>query len=151
LKRSPLFAALALCLVGCYSESTPPDAAAPPPGPDASHNQGMPCDRLNDSLCEGNRLMMWCDLAATGQKIWLQVSCRGPSGCAPGQDGGAACDLNHALEGDVCPSALEGQAVCYVTDAGLKQALQCYQGFMAVHHCVTDCVSDDAGVHCPAT
>jgi hypothetical protein len=148
--RSLLAAALLATAAACYPADPAPKDASSPPGPDASHNAGMACDRLDDSLCEGARLMMWCDLAASGHKTWVQIFCRGPSGCAPGADGGAVCDFNRAMEGDACPRALEGQAVCYATDAGFKQALQCFDGYMVVHHCVVDCVSFDAGVSCPA-
>jgi len=146
----PLLLAASLCLAACYSGDTTPPDAAEPPGLDAGHNQGMPCNSLNASVCEGTRLDMWCDYVANETMAWLQVVCRGPLGCAPGLDGGTDCDMTHALEGDVCPSSWEGRAVCYQTDAGSKQALQCYNGFMALHHCVNDCVPSGGSVICPA-
>lgn len=44
-------------------------------------------------------------------RVWVAVPCKGPDGCHS-VSGGLACDVSGNLEGDGCPTDMEGTGFC---------------------------------------
>ena len=150
----PLCLALLVLASACGGASGGPDAGAA--GLDAGHGPGSPCAPLDTGLCYGTSQAVWCE-----DGKWTLINCRGPKACSASADdapgcggslvckGGIACDLEHSFPGDPCPTAWEGSAVCWVADAGIRQALQCRLQMMTILYCASDCTEAAGKTFCP--
>jgi len=102
----------------------------PKPG-DACSRKGYYCKDATTALeCRDERI--------------VELPCRGPEGCRD-SGGQIQCDMSANLEGDLCATSSDGQALC--TQNGTV-VLECRQGAFSKTNTCSSCTVQDNQVVC---